>query len=85
MVRGSDLGSINRYLLSKTFRPAVGPILSPIKWVPGLFLGVGRPGREVNHSPLSSVDVTYEWSHTCTPSCVPSDVDSEDFEFDRYS
>ena len=72
MVRGPDLGKSDRYLFSKTFRPAVGPTLPPIKWMPGLFLGVQWPGREVNLSPLSIVDIKYEWSHTSTPPCIPS-------------
>jgi len=81
MVRGSDLGRSNRYLFSKTFRPAVGPNLPPIKWVPGLFLGVQRPGRKINHSTLSGVDVRYGWSHASTPPLCLHGMDSEDFVF----
>jgi hypothetical protein len=37
---------------------ALGPIQSPIQWVPGaLSLGVKRPGREANHSPPPSAKV----------------------------
>jgi hypothetical protein len=32
------------------------------------FLEVKRPGREVEHSPLSSADVLNEWSYTAIPS-----------------
>jgi hypothetical protein len=40
-------------------RPALGPTHPAIQWVPGaLSLGVNRPGRETDHSPPSSVEVT---------------------------
>jgi len=32
-------------------RPALGPTQPPIQWVPGLFPGVKRPGRGVDHPP----------------------------------
>jgi hypothetical protein len=35
-------------------RPALGPTL---QWVPGLFPGVKRPGRGVNHPPPYSAEV----------------------------
>jgi hypothetical protein len=39
-------------------RPALGPIQPPVQWVPGaLSLGVKWPGREADHSPLSSAEV----------------------------
>jgi hypothetical protein len=41
-----------------SFRPALGPTHPPIQWVLGaLSLGVKRPGREVDHSPQTSVEV----------------------------
>ena len=50
-------------------RPALGPSQPPIQWVPGLFPGVKRPGRGVDHPPPSSVEVegTVEL-HLCSPS-----------------
>jgi len=37
----------------------------PIRWVPGaLFLRVGRPGREADHSLPSSAEVK-EWVELC--------------------
>ena len=36
------------------FRPSLGPSQPPIQWVPGLFPGVKRPGRGVDHPPSSS-------------------------------
>jgi hypothetical protein len=40
-------------------RTALRPTQPPIQWVPGaLSLGVKRPGREADHSPPSSAEVT---------------------------
>ena len=36
-------------------RPALGPTQPSVQWVPGSFPGVMRPGRGVEHPPLSSV------------------------------
>jgi hypothetical protein len=38
-------------------RPALAPTKRPIQWVPGLSLGVKRPGRDVDHQPPSSAEV----------------------------
>ena len=32
-------------------QPSLGPTQSPIRWVPGLFSGVKRPGRGVDYPP----------------------------------
>ena len=37
------------------------------EWVPCSVPGVRRRGRQVDHSPASSVDVKNEWSDTVTP------------------
>jgi len=43
------------FLFTTPSRTALGPTQSPIQWVNGaLSLGIKRPGREANHSPLSS-------------------------------
>jgi hypothetical protein len=42
---------------SQSSRPALGPTQPPIQWVPGLFPGVKRPGRGVDHTPSSSAEV----------------------------
>jgi hypothetical protein len=40
-----------------------GPTQSPIQCVPGaLSLVVKRPGRQVDHSPLSSAEVKNDWT-----------------------
>jgi hypothetical protein len=52
------------------FRPALGPTQPPIKWVPGLLsVGVKWPGREADHTPPSSAEVS-AWSYTSTPQSV---------------
>ena len=38
-------------------RPALGPTQPLIQWVPGVSRGVKRPGRGVDHPPLSSAEV----------------------------
>jgi len=39
-------------------RTALGPTQTPNQWIAGaLSLGVKRPGREADHSPLSSDEV----------------------------
>jgi len=38
-------------------RLALGPTQRPVQWVPGHSWGVKRPGRGVDHPPLSSADV----------------------------
>jgi len=46
------------FLFATTPRPALGPTQTSIQWVPGaLTPGVKRPGREADHSPLSSAEV----------------------------
>ena len=35
-------------------RPALMPIQTPVQWVPGLFQGKERPGRDADPSPSSS-------------------------------
>jgi hypothetical protein len=38
-------------------KPALEPTQPPVQWVPGLFRGVKRPGRGVDHPPISSAEV----------------------------
>jgi hypothetical protein len=56
------------FLFITASRTDLGPTQLPIQWVPGaLSLGVKRPGREADHSPLSSAEVKNAWSYTSTP------------------
>jgi hypothetical protein len=46
------------FLFTTASRTALGPTQPPIQGVPGaLSLGLKRPGREADHSPLSSAEV----------------------------
>ena len=53
-VRGSNPTGGVRGHIPHPSRPALGPTL---QWVPGLFPGVKRPGRGVNHPPPYSAEV----------------------------
>jgi hypothetical protein len=48
--------------LSSVSRPALRPTQPPVQWVPGVLSpGVkARPGRDADHSPLSSAEVVNE-------------------------
>jgi hypothetical protein len=56
-----------RDMFSILSRPALGSTRPPIKWVPGLFPGVKRQGREADHSPPTSAEVKKMWIYTSTP------------------
>jgi hypothetical protein len=59
------------FLFIIVFRPALGPTQPPIEQIPvALTLGVKRPKREADHSPLSNVKVKSAWSHTSTPQYI---------------
>ena len=59
-------------------RLALGPTLPPVQWVPGFFPGLKRPGREVSHSPQSSVEIK-EWICVSPPSVCLHEVDKDSF------
>jgi hypothetical protein len=55
------------FLFTTESRTALGHTQPPIQWVTGaLSLGVKRPGREADHSPLSSDEVKNAWRYTST-------------------
>jgi hypothetical protein len=49
------------FLLVSASRPALGSIQPPVQWVPGgpFRGGKARPGRDADHSPLSSAEVKH--------------------------
>jgi hypothetical protein len=49
--------------LASVSRPALGPTQPPVQWVPGVLSpGVkARPGRDADHSSLSSAEVVNEY------------------------
>jgi hypothetical protein len=67
MIGGSSPGSGWEFLSPPRPDRLWEPTQPPIQWVPGaLFLEVNRPGREADHSLLSSAEVKNAWSYTST-------------------
>jgi hypothetical protein len=59
------------FLFTTASRTALEPTQPPIQWVPrALSRGVKRLGREADHLPPSSTEVTNAWSYTATPPIV---------------
>jgi hypothetical protein len=57
--RSSIPGKVKKFLFSTSSISALGSTQPPIEWVPGgSFPGVKRPGREADHSPPSSAEIT---------------------------
>jgi hypothetical protein len=58
----SPAGGQRIFPLSSVSRPALGPTLPPVQWVPGVLSpGVkARPGRDADNSPPSSAEVENE-------------------------
>jgi hypothetical protein len=69
MIRGScPTRGVGIYLFTTAPRPALGPTQPSIQWVPGaLSLGVKWLGREADHSPPCSAEITNALSYTSTP------------------
>jgi hypothetical protein len=55
-----------------TVKPTQEPTQPPIQWVQGLFLGVKRPERGVDHPPPSSADVKERVEVYLHFPCMPS-------------
>jgi hypothetical protein len=66
-------------LVSRNFQTGCGVHLSTVQWVSGLFLKVERPGRSVDHTPLSSAEINNECRCTCTLSMCLRGLDIDKF------
>jgi hypothetical protein len=64
--RGFESGQwLWMFLFTAASRPALGPIQSPIQWLPGaLSLGIKWQERETDHSPPPSAKVKNPWNYT---------------------
>jgi hypothetical protein len=71
-IRGFDSRrGLGGFLFSIASRPALGLTEPPIQWIQGYpSPAVKRPGREADHSPLSSAEVKNAWTCTSTPQYV---------------
>jgi len=59
------------FLMATASKPAPGPTQPPIQRLPGAITPrVKQPGREADHSSLSSAEVKNVWSYTSTPQYV---------------
>jgi hypothetical protein len=67
-----------KYVFFKSTRPALGPTQPPIQWVAGSLPGVKWPGRDVYHSPPSTVEVK---QYTYTLPVYLHGVDRNKFTF----
>jgi len=84
-VQNSNLRNGKKFFSSpETCRLALGPTQSHVEWVLGFFPGVKQQGPEVDHSPLSSAEVKYEWNSSCTPSICLHGMDRDMLPFCLY-
>jgi hypothetical protein len=66
--RSSSPGMVKNFLISMSFRLALGSTQPHIQWVPGaLFPGVKRQGREADCSPPTIAEVKTMWIYTSIP------------------
>jgi hypothetical protein len=64
-------GMVKNFPLSTPSKLALGTTQTHIQWAPGaLPTGVKRPGREADHSPPTSAEITKMWIYTSTPAYV---------------
>jgi hypothetical protein len=76
----SGLGQ-ETFLFSKSYRNFLGPKQPSILWVPVLFPGVQRSGRDVYHSSQSKAEVKNEWSNNLTPAMCLHGAERGNFIF----
>ena len=69
------------FILSKTYRLALGPTQPPIQCIQG-FLSTGvKQLCEFNYSPTSSAQVKNEWTYSSTPSVCLHGIQRHKFTF----
>jgi hypothetical protein len=64
-----SLAGAKIFPLTSVSRPALRPTQLPVQWVLGVLspLGKPQPGRDANHSPLSSTEVKNEYALYLSP------------------
>jgi hypothetical protein len=78
-VRGSKPGGGKTFSFLQHVWTVSGATQHCMQWVLGLFPGGKRPGRGVDHSPLTRVEVKYEWSCPFTSTICLNVVDWDNF------
>jgi hypothetical protein len=83
--RNSIPGRDKRFPFFLMFRPHLRPSQPAVEWVPLVISPeVKRPGREIDHSIISSVDVKNEWSYTSASPIYLRGVGRDSFAFSLY-
>lgn len=84
MVRSSNPHTDKKFLFFPNSTPPMWPIQPPVQWVPGFFLEINRPRREVDHSGPSSAKVENEWRYNSTPPICFHGLDRDKFTVNWY-
>ena len=69
------------FSLFQFMRRALGPTKPPIQWVSVFFLGLKRPGHDVDHSSPLNAEFKNKWSYTSIHPICLRDVDWDNLTF----